>query len=410
MPVQTGILDEFTEVEQIGRRKYALSSYTRSDGARGPFRNFDGTWGGLKDLITFQLSNHLDMVLYRGGRGIVIRPFVRINGQDRYLVNLANQFPGVAAQTDYERHGLKYALGFNDPTGRVTGFGFEFNDFGPGVSLGARLEPEFVGMNGSTPEFWDVPVAIVRYNGFDLFEISSSPMLKIDDPEWRPYRDGNKVRVDLAPAVGKRIEFDPAASFGGTSTVNGFIVIVPISVPVAAITSGTTKTIGWSGSGSNTLYRIYDRFDISALPADATATLASYRMRLGNPAVAGSGAPDNAVWRVYSGWNVLDDPLATSSYKAVENQSGRYQTTFDDETIQNPSNNQLVFIDINAGWIRGNGSDLHDVETEDISTYSGSNYRTWLVQRTSTPPYLYIEYTLPPTGTPATKYTPHAGI
>ncbi|MFQ5471319.1 MAG: hypothetical protein ACE5FA_00345 [Dehalococcoidia bacterium] len=401
-----GILDEFTEVTKLPSGKYAMEAYTRTAGARGPFRQIEGSWGALKDHFAMNLSNNLDVVFRRGSRGVLIRPFIRFNGQDRLLVTVAHQFPGMAGLVDYERHGLKYALGFNDPTGRIDGLGFEFAVFGDGMSLDSTTEKTYVGqdVNGD-PEFWDVPVAVVKWQDNELFLISTSPLLKIEDPEWRPYRDVNKVRVDFTPGRGKRIELDPSISLPDTATVNGFIIwSTGPGMAIAAVTSGGTKSIGDNGSGF--LYRMYDRFDLASLPTDATVTLASYRVKTST--VGEIGGPDNAVWRCHQGWNILTDPLATGDWGAVAGQSGSKTSDFDDNSIQTNQSNVNVWIPVQTSWIRGGSSDLHDIETRDISTYTASNWRTWNVYRTPADPYLYLEYTVPAT-TPL-LYTPHAGI
>ena len=251
-----------------------------------------------------------------------------------------------------------------------------------------------------TIQSWAVPAAIVSVSGFNLFMIIGTPLFKPQDPEWRPYRQGAKIRIDLAPTPGKHIEIDPVASFTTVNTVNGTILWAFPSEATATAWNSGTNYIGTTGGVPFNRFNMYDRFDITSLDASAILTAVKYIVRAETVPYYESGGPDNAVWRIWMGWNILADPLVVGSFHDVKNQSGRQEYDFDDPQIQSTGSKAYITVEIPLpialAWIRqGGGTEIHDVEVEDRSAYSGLNWRFWQIQESPTEPVLEITYTAP---------------
>lgn len=394
----TGIHDEFTEVEDLGGGRYRYRAFTRSGDARGPFRQLDGVWGSLRDLFDASLENQVDILLTRGAHGVRISPFVRFGGQDRYVRDVIDQFPGAISQVEYERHGLKYAASFIDTNGRLQGLGFDFAPIGD-VTLRATTEAVIIGGDADgNPITWDVPVAVINFRGTEIARISSIPLLKPEDPEWRPYRTGTKVRIDLARVAGRVVEIDPTATIYTDNDINGWITFTAPSTPISATNTGTFKQVGRRIFPTAQRYNAYDRFDTTSLDADAIVTdvILHWRASL-TPYTEGGDGPSNAVWRFYQAWNELTDPLNSADLYDVRDAAGAITTEIDSDEIQDPASKEFYEFALDPAWIRGGSSELHDVEVYDHSAYDAGDARIWSIERTSDQPYLEIIYVLPPT-------------
>jgi hypothetical protein len=394
----TGILDEFTEVISLGNGRYKYTSFTRSGGSRGPFRQVDGSWGSIRDLFDATLENDVDIIFTRGAHGVRISPFIRFGGQDRYVRDVIAQFPGAVSRVDYERHGLKYSASFIDTLGRLQGLGFDFSTIGD-VTLRADTQDEIIGgdENGN-PITWPVPVAIVSYRGVEIVRIAATPLLKPADPEWRPYRQGTKVRIDLARMVGRVVEIDPTTTIYTDNDINGYITFTFPSTPISATNTGTFKQVGRRIFPTAQRYNSYDRFDTTLLDANAIVTdvILHWRASL-TPYTQGGDGPSNAVWKFYQAWNKLTDPLNSADLFDVRDAAGALTTEIDSDEIQDPASKEFYEFPLNPSWIRGGTSELHDLEVYDHSAYDAGDARIWSIERTSDQPYLEIIYVLPPT-------------